>query len=249
LKTTLAAAIDFPFESGKEYLLAELKAFEEKLLWARRANGLLSNELRAPEARSWIKLRNEELIPVLHYARHQRMADDTTFMVMPDGCKIDLRLTHASKIENLQITIANPKWDFPEPESIKHSGHQQRLSMEILNRDGCGGWGPITKAEEELIQESRAVSMPMLLDSHRAGLVDALSNKFRKDYGNDEITLLAYASTYSEGLTLEQFRTIVPDALGKATSEAPNKKGWFRSICIFDHGEDYFFEDRDRRNQ
>jgi hypothetical protein len=245
---TLAAAINFPFERGKEYRLAELNDFEEEVLSARRANEPLSKELRAPEAKSWIKLRNEELIVVLYYARHKRMPNDTTFMVMPKGCNVDVRLGNSGKIENLQITIADPKWDFSEPDSIKPRGHQQRLSMEILNRDGCGGWGPITKVGQEPSQDPRAVLTPMLLDSHRAGLVDALRSKFLKDYGDNEITLLVYARAYHEGLALERFRTIAHDALGEATLEAPNKKGRFLSICILDGGEDYFFEDRDKRN-
>ena len=121
--------------------------------------------------------------------------------------------------------------------------------MEILNRDGCGGWGPITKKAQTLSQDRRAVSTPELLDAHRAGLVEALRNKFQKHYdGDDEITLLVYAWAYHEGLTLERFRTIAHDALCEATLGAPIEKGRFQSICIIDGGEDYFFEDRDKRN-
>jgi hypothetical protein len=233
--------------------LAELNAFEEEVLAVRRANELLSKELRAPkllasEIKRLIKLRNDELITVFYYARHKRMPDDTIFMLMPEGCKIDVRLTNSGKIENLQITIAYPEWVFPEPDSIKPSGYQQRLSMEILNRDGCGGWGPIAKNAQTLSQDRRAVSTPDLLDSHRAGLVDALRSKFQKNYGDSEITLLVYAWAYREGLTLERFRTIAHDALCEATLGAPNEKGRFQSICNFGSGEDYFFEDRDKRN-
>lgn len=120
--------------------------------------------------------------------------------------------------------------------------------MEILNRDGCVGWGPITKTAQEPSQDRSAVSTQMLLDSHRAGLADVLKKKLKKDYGDDEITLLVYARAYREGLTVERFRTIAHDALCEATSGAPNEKGRFGSICIFNGREDYFFEDRDRRN-
>lgn len=248
---TPAAAINFPFERRKEYRLAEFKAFEEKLLRARRADGLLSKELRAPsasEARRWIKLRLEELVPVLYYARYKRMPDDSKFVVMPEGSKIDVRLTNSGKIDNFQITIADSKWDFSGPDSIKPSGHQQRLSMEILNRDGCGGLGPITKNGQTISQDQRAVSTPELLDSHRTGLVDALRSKFQKNYWDDGIILLVYARAYRENLTLERFLTIAHEALGWATFTAPNDKGRFESICIIDGGEGYFFEDRDRRN-
>jgi hypothetical protein len=241
----LAAAINFPFERGKEYRLAELNDFEEEVLSARRANEPLSKEQRAPkllasEIKRLIKLRNDELIIVFYYARHKRMPDDTMFMLMPERCKIDVRLTNSGKIENLQITIAYPEWVFPEPDSIKPSGYQQRLSMEILNRDGCGGWGPITMNAQTLSQDRRAVSTPELLDSHRAGLVDALRSKFLKDYGDNEIIPLVNARAYHEGLALERFRTIAHDTLCEATLGAPNEKGRFQSIYIFGSGEDYF---------
>jgi len=71
LKIALAAAINFPFERRKEYRLAELNAFEEELLAVRRANELLSKELRAPkllasEIKRLLKLRKDELITVFY---------------------------------------------------------------------------------------------------------------------------------------------------------------------------------------
>jgi hypothetical protein len=112
LKVTTAAAINFPFERGKEYRLAELIAFENELWQKRRANELLSKELRAPtasEARSWIKLRLEELVPVLYYARYKRMPDDSIFVVMPKDVKstFDLPIQAKSRISKSRLRIRN----------------------------------------------------------------------------------------------------------------------------------------------
>ncbi len=250
MKFISATIINFPFRRGIEYRIVELIAFEERLSAERSANDSLNKELRASSKKSWIKTRNEELIAVSHYVSHKGIPGNGTFMIMLSGCKIDIRLAYSGKIDNLQITVADPKWEFPEPDHIKPSGQQQWALMTILNRDGFGGWGPVRKTSQGFFQDQRPVTTEQLLDSHREGLQDALIRKFQKDYGKGEITLLVYAREYREGLTVERFRTVVQDALDNAASHTRGSKSRFRNICVIGGKEDgYFFEDGDSRGE
>lgn len=61
------------------------------------------------------------------------MADDTMFMVMPEACKIDIRLTNSGKIENLQVTIADRNGFFPnlapKRKVVANSGGRWKFSI------------------------------------------------------------------------------------------------------------------------
>jgi hypothetical protein len=232
---TPASAITFPFERAKEYPLAALKAFQSKLLKARQGNCTLSNELRAPVTGSprWIKLRNEELVPLLYYTRHRRISDAGTFVIMPEGSKSDVRLTSLGATEYLQITVADPKWNFPEPGGIRHPGHFRRASMDLLNLHGSSGWGQISKSGDKLTQNRRMVSTPELEEAHHNGLADALANKLVKSYEQGECVLLIYARAFGEGLSPDRFQKIARNVLDDAMSKVVNQ-AIFKHIVIVD---------------
>ena len=240
---TAASRVKFQFERGRGYSLGSVRAFEAELLAARQSDCALSEELRAPgnDSPRWIKLRNEELVPMIYYARHKGIADHANYIIMPEGCKVDIQLNASDYVQNFQVTVADPQWGFPDAGSIKHGGHERRLSMELLNRDGSDRWGPIVKSKENLTRDGQMVSTPQAEEAHHAGLKEAMVNKFRKNYCEGDVSLLVHARAYCDGLSIQQFREIARRAYQEAKSEA-NGNHTFVSVCVLDREDGYFID-------
>jgi len=239
---TPASSIKFPFERDVDYPLAKLKDFEALLSLARKADSDLSNELRAPTRGSpcWIKLRNEELIPVEYYAQHKNLTDTARFKIMPKGSKIDVQLNNSGAIEDLQITVADPSWSFSDPGSINHGGHYHRLKMELLNREGGVGGGPIARTGGDLAQDHRTLSTPEL-DAYRLGLFEAIERKLRKQDYEEGTVLLVYAREFF--FFTDRFREMALAALSQARAKT-SEPHRFRRIAIFDYPQDCYVESK-----
>ena len=103
------ATIKFPFERQTWYSLKELTAFENALVLARRQDNQLDADLRLAR-QPWMKLRNDELYPLLYFAKQTHLAEDTQFKICAKGAAADFELKAGETTRRLQVTCAGPIW-------------------------------------------------------------------------------------------------------------------------------------------
>jgi hypothetical protein len=226
-------AIEFPFLRQSWYTLKELADFEDALLVARRQDKQLDADLRlAPKAKPWMKLRNDELYPLRHFAEQTHLAEDTQFKICKEGSDADFELKIGETIRRIQVTRAGPIWT-PD---ISNWGSDHKRHMEKLNREGqSSGWGPYRKEsvrsisnwEEMLSTEDR--DRPYL-----EGLVKALKGK--EDHRIPDCDLIVHAVTYHEAMNPQAFTCIANAAMSKVSLNN------FSSVYILDYGAGYFVE-------
>jgi hypothetical protein len=128
-----------PFTRGDTYALRELRSFATELSAVRRADPSFSGELRSNRLR-WMKVWNEELLPVLLFVDGKKMPDDGTFRLMPDRHAIDVELVALGHQIAVQVTVADPSWPLAEDSLAKSGGHLHHLRMERL-REGQPAFG------------------------------------------------------------------------------------------------------------
>jgi hypothetical protein len=230
----------YPFERNREYTLRQLLEFEKQLSEARRGDPALDDELRAPspESPAWInKPRNDELIPLLFYARHTKVPDDATFCVMTEGNPTDVQIVISGKTINLQITLADPSL-VGEGGNNDNPGYQRRLSMEHLNQTGHSfGLGPFKRSGGRVIApDDEMTSDAEFMQAYSKGLIRAFENK--KNYDGRGLTLLVHARAYCEEIPLDRFDQIVRAA---AKNNLPKR---FDRVCVLGRDEGYFVDFR-----
>lgn len=248
--------IHYPFDrfdgpkqqERNSFTLAELKSSESELLAARSSDPELSNKTRAPGKGSprWAKFRNEELVPLLYFAKHTNASDETSIRVMPERNDIDIEFTSSGVTKKLQITMAYPDWAaagvIPESQS---AGHYHRQQMELLNQDGESGFGPIVKGEgNRLSQEQTSPTTPEILCAFREGMQQALAKKLAKSYQTCSLVLIVHAAESSEWLSLEQFISVIREAFSAAKAEAVGEMH-FSEIYVLDNEPGFFVKLRE----
>jgi hypothetical protein len=174
-----AAAIRFPFERGRAYPLRSLKEFEATLATLRQRNELLSKALRDAATCWWVKLRNDELIPLEYFAANTCLPNDATFTLMPQGSDVDIVIGNEGADVRLQVTTAGPVWSRPDG-STRDWGYDQHLMMRKLNAEhSVGGLGPFEEAEKEISNVEDARETEEIVRAFAEGLRRAFTRKGR----------------------------------------------------------------------
>lgn len=226
-------AIEFPFSRMSWYTLKELADFEDALLVARRLDKQLDADLRlAPKAKPWIKLRNDELYPLRHFAEQAHLAEDTQFTICKEGSDADFELKIGGTIRRIQVTRAGPIWTSDQ----SNWGFDYKLHGEQLNRKGqSSGWGPYRKESDGSISNREEMLSTEERDrAYLDGLVKAMKGK--QQHRIPDCDLIIHAVTYHEAMNQQTFACIANAALSKVLLEN------FNSIYILDYGAGYFVE-------
>jgi hypothetical protein len=174
-----AAGIKFPFVRGKSYPLRDLKVFEEMLAKRRRRRKTLSNALREPAACPWVKVRNNELIPLEYFAEHKGLGEEVTFCLMPEGSDVDIVIGNDGITARLQVTTTGPVWSRQDG-SKRDWGYDQHLMMRKLNATGAvGGFGPFEEREGGIANREEALATEEIVVAFAEGLSKAFEKKAR----------------------------------------------------------------------
>lgn len=224
-------AFHLPFARGHWYTLKELTDFEHKLSLARDQDIQLNDDLRLAQ-KPWMKLRNEELCPLRHFARHIHLTDNTQFKICPEGAEADFELKDEKSTCKLQVTLAGPIWT---PEN-RDWGYSHKLNMEKLNREGAtSGWGPFRKEPDGSISNRNVMISTEGRDkAYFDGLVRALQNK--QKFCIPDCDLIIHAVAYCEAMNQNVFISLANKAL--STIHLKN----FRTVYILDYDDGYFVE-------
>lgn len=221
--------IKFPFERGSWYTFKDLTVFEDILLVKRRQNKQLGDDLRLAR-QPWMKLRNDELYPLLYFAKQTHLADDAQFKICAEGADADFDLKVGETIRRLQVTRAGPIWTSDKP----NWGSDHKLHMEKLNSEGqSSGLGPYYRESDGSISNRKEMPptekrIPFYLD----GLVEALKRK--QDHRIPDCDLIVHAVGYFETMDPQTFACIANAALIKVSLNN------FHRVYILDYGEGYF---------
>jgi hypothetical protein len=218
----------FPFKRDTWYPLAEFARFEDDLLSARRQDDELDHALRLGKE-PWMKLRNEELYPVLYFARHLSATADASFKIGVEGADADVELrTGQQQPRRLQITTAGPLWT-----GENNWGRDHKLHMAKLNAEGSvSGTGPFRREKDGSISNrEEAISTEERNPPYLAGLVQALRGKEQHRVPNCE--LLVHANTYCQLMSREDFLGLAREALAAVPLAG------FDTVHIFDSPDGY----------
>jgi hypothetical protein len=223
--------LEFPFERDQDYPIQELKEFEAALLRTRQSDLALSKRLRTPTDPEWpwIKLRHEELIPLLYCVEHRKVAESALFRIMPEGNPVDLLVRAGGVDIRLQVTIADPVWGSGRKGSQHHLKVEWGNTGEIVN-----GFGPYKRKDQTITGPDRMKSGEELDHAYGGGLRQALDRKAVKD-GRDQ-TLVIYCREYSQVMDAKRFHRLTAhaNACGKMTN--------FAHVWFVDSGESFFVE-------
>jgi hypothetical protein len=174
-----AAGICFPFERGRQYSLRSLKEFEAMLATARNRDEVVSKALRDAATCWWVKLRNDELIPLEYFAANRRLPDDATFILMSQGSDVDIAIFDDSAVTRLQITTTGPVWSRRDG-SKRDWGYDQHLMMRKLNTENSvGGFGPFEETGDKIANEEDALETEKIVGAFAEGLTRAFEKKAR----------------------------------------------------------------------
>ena len=225
------ATFHFPFVRESWYSLKELSDFEHELSLARDQDIQLNVDLRLAQ-KPWMKLRNEELCPLRHFARHIHLTDKTQFKICPEGAEVDLELKDEKSTRKLQVTLAGPIWTPENP----NWGYSNKRSMEKLNREGAtSGWWPFRKERDGSISNREEVISTEERDKpYFDGLVKTLQNK--QNFRIPDCDLIINAVAYCEAMNQNTFVSLANKAL--STIHLKN----FRTVYILDYDDGYFVE-------
>ncbi|MGO8754513.1 MAG: hypothetical protein ACLQHK_04715 [Gallionellaceae bacterium] len=223
--------LEFPFVRGRWYTLKDLTAFEKALLLARRQNAQLDHGLRLAQQR-WMKLRNEELNPLLCFAKQIHLADNTQFRICDEGADADIELKREEGERRLQVTLAGPIWTPTNP----NWGYEHKFHVEKLNSDGqSAGWGPIRKEPDGSISNREdMLSTDERNQVYSDGLDKAIKGK--QYYRIPDCDLIIHAVAYCEAMDHQTFVNLANAAISKRPLSN------FRNIYILDDGEGYLVE-------
>lgn len=222
--------IAFPFKRGAPYSFGELRAFESDLLAARRRDNDLSKALRDPkgDASRWMGLRLKETAPLKILADRIGWADDDSFVLMPEGDAVDVRVDVDGKSADIQFTLAAPHW--------RGRGYQQHSILKALNECECvSGYPPYSIGEDGIALGASGV----LRDEDRwdacfVGLSQAIANKAAHD-GRGCVLAVFAQEFYLQLLEPAHLR-----ALGEIVVTGHSLS--FESVCIFDNQPGFFIE-------
>jgi hypothetical protein len=220
----------FPFERDRWHPLAAFSSFEDSLLAARRQDVELDHALRLGKE-PWMKLRNEELYPVLYFARHLGAVAGASFKIGVEGTEIDveLRIGQQQSIRRLQVTTAGPLWAAGD----NNWGRDHKLHMAKLNAHGSvHGTGPFRREKDGSISNrEEAISTEERNPPYLAGLVQALPGK--EQHRVPKCELLVYANTYCQIMSREDFLCLAHEALATVPLAG------FDKVHIFDGPDGY----------
>jgi hypothetical protein len=219
----------FPFVRGDTwYALDEFLKFEAELLAARRADANLDADLRI-NRQPWMKLRNEEIYPALHFCRLSGFPSSTEFCIGKEHAVADIEIRSGNSLHRLQMTTAGPLWTKAE----KQWGKGHRLLMEQLYQTGeSSGWGPYFKqADGSIANRDEAISTAERDPVYLSGIEQALRGK--SDNQHSDCELIVYACGYDQAMTLDTFYEIAETAL----SAVPLKK--FKAVHVLASADGY----------
>lgn len=220
--------LPFPFNRDSWYTLKNLMDFENNLLLDRRQDKQLDHSLRLAQL-PWMKLRNEELYPLLYFARQIHLPDDTQFRICNEGADADIELKEGNAERRLQITLAGPIWASKHP----NWGYDHKLHMRKLNLAGqSSGWGPFRKEPDGSISNREdMLSSDERNQAYLDGLVKALEGK--QNHRIPDCDLIIHAVAYREAMNPQTFMSLANTAISKKPLNN------FRNIYILDDGEGY----------
>jgi hypothetical protein len=223
--------ITFPFVRGERYALRKLKEFEAMVSRRRAECADLSNALRDVGSSWWVKLRNDELIPLEYLAEHQKVADDAVFCIMQEGSDIDIELTDAGSLRRLQMTTAGPIW-MRQDGRTRDWGYDERLKMQKLNDEGSiTGWGPFEKEKSGV----RNREEPLSREEIRAAFAEGLARAFKmKSHFRTPMCELAVHLVGSRKLPERLFCEIIDGAAERVVLDN------FTEVHVFDGGGGHY---------
>lgn len=191
----------------------------------------LGNALRDAGTAWWVKLRNDELIPLEYLAAQERLPDATMFCIMPEGSDVDVELAYDGRTRRLQVTTTGPLWT-REDGSTRDWGYDQHLMMRKLNIEGSvSGWGPFTKDGDTIANRETALSTEEIVAAFTGGLARAFEKKARLRTQSCELAVHAVGC---RKLPERMFREIVEGAASRVVLDN------FERVHVFDAGDRYY---------
>ena len=170
-------------------------------------------------------LRLKEIAPLKLLADHIGWADDDSFMLMPDGNAIDVRVFVDGRATDVQFTLAAPHF--------AGRGYQQHLILKALNESECVSGYPPYRIEGGIAYGATGVFRDEdRWDACFAGLSQAIANKALHD--GRGCNLAVFAQEFRLHL-LEpvRFRALIEAVLAGYTLS-------FESVCVFDIQSGFF---------
>lgn len=220
-------ALRFPFVRGTWYSFQEFEVFEKLVLEERRRDQQFDVALGVFRER-WMKVRSNELYPVLRFARHRGIEGISKFRLCDEGADADVDLMHGEKLLRLQVTTAGPASFQDENWGLDHV-----LFMEKLKVEGeVTGTGPFRREKDGSISNCEDGFSTSERDARfLSGLIRALRGKEHHRVPNCE--LLVNAQTYCDHMDCEDFLRLAGDALASVPVLG------FKNAHIFDNEPGY----------
>jgi hypothetical protein len=225
--------IDFPFDRGKLYPLADLNRFSDTLADVRQKHPKLGEAIRARSI-PWAKLWCEELWPVKLFADGDGLSADTKFKIMNEGDPVDVELHSSSGVTGIQITLAYPDWDSGTAK-CRNPGY-----VASMERQGTNQKNPVFLGGDIIKSAGRIISNPRVRDDNddrvalEAGLRKAMAEKLTKAerYIGKADILLVYASRLRYHLNYSEPSSFVIPIITNELNKS--KYNVFKKVIIAD---------------
>jgi hypothetical protein len=210
----------YPIEVLQEYEDSVQAACLDKDLarWARDPSG---------PTKKFVKLRADEYLPALRFAKLHLPDKHTHFRLPPEGHAVDIQLGSETDLRDFQITVANADW----ANDGSNPGKHHHLSKKLLNQDGVVyGNGPFEKKDGKVVNLGR---MMRAIDEGdhacRRAIAAALERKANTDGAN--CTLLIYLA--ESGLALNSPLDQVVAAAAAECTKLPT----FEATYVLNHDQ------------
>ncbi len=175
--------------------------------------------------KKFAKLRADEYLPALRFAKLLSPQNYTHFRLPPEGDAVDIQLGSASDLEDFQITIANADW----ANDGSNPGKHHHLAKKMLNQEGVVyGNGPFEMKDGKVVNRGRMMRGLQEGDNAcRRAIVAALERKANTDGAN--CALLVYLA--ESGLALNS----PLDQIANEAAAASKKLPTFNPIYVLNY--------------
>lgn len=210
--------------------LDELREFEDRLSLARQRDAEFSNAVRIDGSLEE-KIRRDELLPFLHFARHESLPGSTLFRKPKPDVGVDIEYKAGGSVVQLQITTAYPVWR-DQAGNPQNGGHQHRLLLEKLgSQNTVIGFGPFERCGDRILNNEQGLTQHGVEEAYQLGLENAFRAK--SSHRAENISLLIRAVGYSEVMDAECFHALVASAAQHESLQG------FARVIVVDTGDGF----------
>jgi hypothetical protein len=188
--------------------------FEEYLSDIRKEYPAVGNELRkiSRGGPRWVKLRNEEILPIYYYFKHIGAPKNAQFRLLSENNRVDAEIEINGSLKTIQITLAIPDWPRAGLSYRgDNAGAYYSRRIRLLNQTGQAGIGPISENDELLSQDATAVNDDQVKTAYIPAITDAINIKNQKNFLVKADNLIIYVIDFEKWLGCHVFEQIISE--------------------------------------